>query len=156
MLAMKYIVLQDTCLKYAWIHFSLGSCNHQNSLPNPSVGLEHVYGDIFFVLSTSHRHKWNMGLQLCRDITLFFFLLSFCFVPSVVDSPISHFCRYSHLYTLCVPVFLIPSWFTFGLYVVFVSANEGPFYSFIQSASISCLWVLSPSPPTLTICSFVY
>lgn len=155
MLAMKYIVLQDTCLKYAWIHFSLGSRNHQNNLSNPSVGLEHVYRDIF--LSSAQAIGTN-GIwdYSCAKTLLFFFLPSFCSVPSVVDSPTSHVCRNSHLYTLCVPVFLIPSWFTFGLYVVFVSANEGSFYSFIQSASISCLWILSPSPPTLTICSFVY
>lgn len=99
--------------------------------------------------------------RLCFRVCLVLILLPFvvclpCFLPTCADSPISHVCRYSHLYTLCVPVFLIPSWFTFGLCVVFVSANEGSFYSFIQSASISCLWVLSPSPPTLTVCSFVY
>lgn len=36
-------------------------------------------GIFFFVLSTSHRHKWNIGLQLCGDITLFF-----SFLPSVL------------------------------------------------------------------------
>lgn len=135
MLAMKYIVLQDTCLKYAWIHFSLGSCNHQNNLPNPSVGLEHVYRDIFFL--TSHRHKWNMGLQLCRDITLFF--PSLCSVPSVVDSPISHvdivifilfvfqyflfllgsllgfmLCLYQPMKALFIPSFSLPPFPAFG------------------------------------------
>lgn len=80
MLAMKYIVLQDTCLKYAWIHFSLGSCNHQNNLPNPSVGLEHVYRDIFFLSSAQAIGTNGIWDYSCAETLLFFFLPSVLFL----------------------------------------------------------------------------